>query len=70
VLVLDEVSSTLDAENEQLVARAPREVQRGRTTLVIAHRPTWWRCWTAGAWSAGAAVAADQVRPCRPGPAG
>lgn len=38
VLILDEATSALDAESEHLVKTALERLQRGRTTLVIAHR--------------------------------
>jgi len=38
VLILDEASSSLDAESEALVQDALERLMRGRTTLVIAHR--------------------------------
>lgn len=38
ILIMDEPTSALDAETEALVMGAVREVMRGRTTLVIAHR--------------------------------
>jgi ATP-binding cassette subfamily B protein len=38
VLVLDEATSSLDAESEQRVASALRELMADRATLVIAHR--------------------------------
>lgn len=38
VLVLDEASANLDAENERLINQAVEAVKQGRATLVIAHR--------------------------------
>jgi ABC transporter fused permease/ATP-binding protein len=38
VLVLDEATSSLDAESEALVQQALARVMAGRTTLVVAHR--------------------------------
>ena len=38
LLILDEASSSLDAESEALVQDALEKLMRGRTTLVIAHR--------------------------------
>ncbi|MGI5438636.1 ABC transporter ATP-binding protein [Streptomyces shenzhenensis] len=40
VLVLDEAVSNLDAESEAEVDRALRAARTGRTTLIVAHRPS------------------------------
>ena len=38
ILLLDEATSALDAESERIVQRALQALERGRTTLAIAHR--------------------------------
>lgn len=40
ILVLDEATSAVDAESEELIQQAVERLMHGRTTLVIAHRGT------------------------------
>ncbi len=37
-MILDEVTSALDAESEQLIQEALQQLMIGRTTFIIAHR--------------------------------
>ena len=38
LIILDEATASLDADNEQAIQKALSELCRGKTTLVIAHR--------------------------------
>ena len=38
VIILDEATASIDADNEQAIQKAFSELCRGKTTLVIAHR--------------------------------
>ncbi len=38
ILLLDEPTSSLDIENEEMVLKSLRQLMRGRTTLIVAHR--------------------------------
>jgi ATP-binding cassette, subfamily B, bacterial len=39
IILLDEPTSALDAESEELIAQSLRALLRGRTALIVAHRP-------------------------------
>ena len=38
ILLLDEITSALDGENEAAITEVMRELARGRTVVVVAHR--------------------------------
>jgi len=55
ILLLDEATSSLDAESERMVQMALKQLMRGRSTLIIAHR-------LATVQNAGRIVVMDQGR--------
>jgi len=43
ILIFDEATSQIDTDSDEKIHRALRELTRGRTTLMIAHRPSTFR---------------------------
>jgi ABC-type bacteriocin/lantibiotic exporter with double-glycine peptidase domain len=40
VLIMDEASSNLDSISEKAIATAMKQAAKGRTTILVAHRPS------------------------------
>jgi ABC-type multidrug transport system fused ATPase/permease subunit len=40
ILIMDEAVSNLDTENERLLQTAIHKIKEGRTTILVAHRPS------------------------------
>jgi len=38
ILILDEATSSVDSESEELIKRAQKIITKGRTSIVVAHR--------------------------------
>ena len=38
ILILDEATANIDSQSEQLIQKATREITKGRTSIIIAHR--------------------------------
>ncbi len=38
ILILDEATSSVDSDSEELIQRATEKITKGRTSLIIAHR--------------------------------